>query len=48
MVRVYTLKEEAKNEAYEFILKYLRKLPQNDDGSFNELVDLVIMMWIAL
>ncbi|MBT4791877.1 MAG: hypothetical protein HON90_09925 [Halobacteriovoraceae bacterium] len=36
MVRIYTLKEEAKNEAYEFIHKYLRKLPRNDDGSFNE------------
>lgn len=39
MVKIYTLKEEAKNEAYEFINKNLRKLPRNEDGSFNEFAD---------
>lgn len=36
MVNIYTLKEEAKTEAYEYINKYLRKLSRNEDGSFNE------------
>lgn len=40
MVRIYTLKDEAKIEAYELIDKHLRKLPQNEDGSFNEFTDL--------
>jgi hypothetical protein len=39
MVKIYTLRDEAKIEAYEFIEKYLRKLPKNEDGSFNELTD---------
>lgn len=39
MVKIYTLKEEAKTEAYEYIDKYLRKLPRNEDGSFNEFAD---------
>lgn len=39
MVKIYTLKKEAKNEAYEFIDKNLRKLPRNEDGSFNEFAD---------
>ena len=39
MVKIYTLKDEAKIEAYEFIEKYLRKLPKYEDGSFNELTD---------
>ncbi len=36
MVKIYTLKEEAKIEAYQFIDKFLRKLPKNKDDSFNE------------
>jgi hypothetical protein len=39
MVKIYTLKDEAKIEAYELIEKYLRKLPKYEDGSFNELTD---------
>jgi hypothetical protein len=39
MEKIYTLKEEAKIEAYEFIDKSLRKLPRNEDGSFNEFAD---------
>ena len=39
MVKIYTLKEEAKYEAYEFIDKSIRKLPRNEDGSFNEFAD---------
>jgi len=39
MVKIYTLKEEAKIEAYEFIDRNLKKLPRNEDGSFNEFAD---------
>ena len=39
MIKIYTLKDEAKIEAYQFIDKYLRKLPRKTDGSFNELTD---------
>ena len=39
MIKIYTLKDEAKIEAYQFIDKYLRKLPRKPDGSFNELTD---------
>ncbi len=39
MVKIYTLKDEAKIEAYQFIDKYLRKLPRKTDGSFDELTD---------
>jgi hypothetical protein len=39
MVKIYTLKEEAKIEAYEFIERNLKKLPRNEDGSFNEFAD---------
>lgn len=36
MLKIYTLKEEAKNEVYEKIDKHLRKLPRNSDGTINE------------
>lgn len=39
MVKIYTLKEEAKIEAYEFIDRNLKKLPRSEDGSFNEFAD---------
>lgn len=39
MVKIYTLKEEAKIEAYEFIDRNLKKLSRNEDGSFNEFAD---------
>ena len=33
------LKEEAKKEVYKLIDKHLRKLPKNQDGTFNEFAD---------
>lgn len=39
MVKIYTLKNEAKIEVYEFIDKYLKKLPRNEDERFNEFAD---------
>lgn len=36
MFKIYTLKNKSKLEIYEHIDKKLRKLPRNEDGSFNE------------
>ena len=36
MFKIYTLKDDSKLEIYELIDKKIRKLPRNEDGSFNE------------
>ncbi len=36
MFKIYTLKDDSKLEIYELIDKNIRKLPTNEDGSFNE------------
>ena len=35
----FSLRDEAKKEAYKLIDKHLRKLPKNQDGTINELAD---------
>lgn len=36
MFKIYTLKDDSKLEIYQLIDKKIRKLPRNEDGSFNE------------
>ncbi len=38
MANIISLKDEAKLEIYNLIDKYIRSLPRNEEGSFNELV----------